>query len=157
MGCPPSTLATQLVSTEHVRGTPYQDEISCVRRPRHTWLTTFLTQQSMMVMLKGKSSDKVPVKSGVPQGTVLNPILFLCHTNDLPSCVTYPGLALCWQLSCLQRNWQVPCPHNPPKWPKAAWIQPGPKNGEWNSVQRNATFWALKTKPSSSTASTMKS
>ena len=68
-----------------------------------------------------------------------------------------PGLALCWQLSCLQRNQQVPWPHNPPKWPKAAWIQPGPKNGEWNSVQRNATFWALKTKPSSSTASTMKS
>ena len=47
-----------------------------VRGPLYTWLTTFLTQQSMKVVLEGESSDEVPVESWVPQGAVRSPILF---------------------------------------------------------------------------------
>jgi len=39
------------------------------------------------VALEDEYSDKATVDSRVPQGTVLGPILFLCHTSDLPNSV----------------------------------------------------------------------
>ena len=37
--------------------------------------------------LEGEYSDEATVDSGVPHGTVMGPILSVCHINDLPNSV----------------------------------------------------------------------
>ena len=47
------------------------------------WVINFLKNRSQRVVLNGEYSEWVDVKSGVPQGTILGPIIFLCFINDI--------------------------------------------------------------------------
>jgi hypothetical protein len=56
------------------------------------WLTDYLSNRLQRVTLNGSESDWLPVTSGVPQGSILGPLLFILYINDLPDILSYNTL-----------------------------------------------------------------
>lgn len=48
------------------------------------WISSYLSGREQRVVVGGKCSEWVPVKSGTPEGGLLSPLLFACFVNDLP-------------------------------------------------------------------------
>ena len=52
------------------------------------WIRDFLSGRRQRVIVNGKLSSWEDILSGIPQGSVLGPILFVIFINDLPDVVT---------------------------------------------------------------------
>ena len=60
-----------------------------VRGTSNTWFSNYLSNREQFVCLEGVRSDKNRIVCGVPQGSVLGPLLFLIFINDLPNATDF--------------------------------------------------------------------
>lgn len=72
----------------------YKLKYYCIRPQVVDWISNWLKGRIQHVTVDGAMSVSHQVTSGVPQGSVLGPLLFLLYINDMPDCVQYSNLRL---------------------------------------------------------------
>lgn len=59
-----------------------------IRGTAHDWLYSYLTNRTQQVKISSKFSESKVIEFGVPQGSILGPLLFLIYVNDFANTLT---------------------------------------------------------------------
>ena len=103
------------------------------------WLKSFLQKRRQSVVLEGEHSHSVTVTSGVPQGSVLEPLMFPIFINDL-LCYVTSRVRLFADDSVIYHtiNSESDCRQLQDDLHR---LQNGNPTGVWNLIQASATLY----------------